>query len=71
VEAFKNCFFCRKSTFRGKWKTNEFKLVVRIPLKNCFIKKLKRAKNENLVKKNALVAKAQELQESSDLQPPI
>jgi hypothetical protein len=67
VEALRTAFLCRKSTFRGEWKTwAEFKLAVRNfnSFKIRFTKKLKQ--NENLVKKNALVVKAQELQESSD-----
>jgi hypothetical protein len=34
--------------------------------KNSFYKEIKKEQNENLIKKNALVAKAQELQESTD-----
>jgi hypothetical protein len=42
----------------------EFKLAVRNfnSFKNSFYKEIKKEQNENLVKKNALVAKAQELQ---------
>jgi hypothetical protein len=45
-----------------------FKLAVRNfnSFKNSFYKEIKREQNENLTKKNALVAKAQELQESTD-----
>jgi hypothetical protein len=45
-----------------------FKLAVRNfnSFKNSFYKEIKRDQNENLTKKNTLVAKAQELQESTD-----
>jgi hypothetical protein len=45
-----------------------FKLAVRNfnSFKNSFYKEIKKEQNDNLAKKNALVAKAQELQESTD-----
>jgi N-methylhydantoinase A/oxoprolinase/acetone carboxylase beta subunit len=59
VEALRTAFLCRKSTFRGK-KPAEFKLAVRNfnSFKKSFYKEIKKEQNENLVKKNALVAKA-------------
>jgi hypothetical protein len=70
VEALRTAFFSAgKVPSEVNEKTwAEFKLAVRNfnSFKNSFYKEIKKEQNENLVKKNALVAKAQELQESSD-----
>jgi hypothetical protein len=70
VEALRTAFF---SAGKVPSDVNEetwgaFKLAVRNfnSFKNSFYKEIKREQNENLAKKNALVAKAQELQESTD-----
>lgn len=70
VEALRTSFF---SAGKVPSDVNEetwgaFKLAVRNfnSFKNSFYKEIKREQNENLAKKNALVAKAQELQESTD-----
>jgi hypothetical protein len=70
VEALRTAFF---SAGKVPSDVNEetwaaFKSAVRNfnSFKNSFYKEIKKEQNENLSKKNALVAKAQELQESSD-----
>jgi hypothetical protein len=70
VEALRTAFF---SAGKVPSDVNEetwaaFKLAVRNfnSFKNSFYKDIKKEQNENLVKKNALVAKAQELQENTD-----
>jgi hypothetical protein len=70
VEALRTAFF---SAGKVPSDVNEetwgaFKLAVRNfnSFKNSFYKEIKKEQNENLAKKNALVAKAQELQESTD-----
>jgi hypothetical protein len=70
VEALRTAFF---SAGKVPSDVNEetwaaFKLAVRNfnSFKNSFYKEIKREQNENLTKKNALVAKAQELQASTD-----
>jgi hypothetical protein len=66
--ALRTAFSAGKVPSEVNEKTPEFKLAVRNfnSFKNSFYKEIKKEQNENLVKKNALVAKAQELQESSD-----
>jgi hypothetical protein len=70
VEALRTAFF---SAGKVPSDVNEetwaaFKTAVRNfnSFKNSFYKEIKKEQNENLAKKNALVAKAQELQESTD-----
>jgi hypothetical protein len=70
VEALRTAFF---SAGKVPSDVNEetwaaFKSAVRNfnSFKNSFYKEIKKEQNENLIKKNALVAKAQELQESTD-----
>ncbi|MGM8363230.1 DUF349 domain-containing protein [Flavobacterium sp. ARAG 55.4] len=70
VEALRNAFF---STGKVPSEVNEatwaaFKTAVRNfnSFKNSFYKDIKKEQNENLNKKNALVAKANELKESED-----
>jgi hypothetical protein len=70
VEALRTAFF---SAGKVPSDVNEdtwgaFKLAVRNfnSFKNSFYKDIKKEQNENLAKKNALVVKAQELQESTD-----
>ena len=70
VEALRNAFF---STGKVPSEVNEatwaaFKTAVRNfnSFKNSFYKDIKKEQNENLNKKNALVAKANELKESDD-----
>ncbi|HEY4616923.1 MAG TPA: DUF349 domain-containing protein [Flavobacterium sp.] len=70
VETLRTAFF---SAGKVPSEVNEqtwaaFKLAVRNfnSFKNSFYKDIKKEQNENLSKKNALVAKAQELQESTD-----
>jgi hypothetical protein len=70
VETLRTAFF---SAGKVPSEVNEetwaaFKLEVRNfnSFKNSFYKEIKKDQNENLTKKNALVAKAQELQESTD-----
>ncbi|NGY38311.1 DUF349 domain-containing protein [Flavobacterium sp. XN-5] len=70
VEALRAAFFAAgkvpSDVNEETW--GAFKLAVRNfnSFKNSFYKDIKREQNENLEKKNALVAKAQELQESTD-----
>jgi len=71
VEALRNDFF---TTGKVPPDVNEatwaaFKTAVRDfnALKNAFYKEIKKDQNDNLTRKQALVAKAQELQESDDL----
>jgi hypothetical protein len=70
VEALRTAFFSAgKVPSEINEKTwAEFKLAVRNfnSFKNSFYKEIKKDQSENLAKKNALVAKAQELQESTD-----
>ena len=70
VEALRTAFFSAgKVPSEVNEKTwAEFKLAVRNfnSFKNSFYKEIKKEQNENLIKKNALVAKAQELQERTD-----
>ncbi len=70
VEALRTAFF---NAGKVPLDVNEetwaaFKTAVRNfnAFKNSFYKEIKREQNDNLTKKNALVAKAQELQESTD-----
>jgi hypothetical protein len=70
VEALRAAFFATgkvpSEVNEATW--GEFKLAVRNfnSFKNSFYKDIKKEQNENLAKKNALVAKAIELQESID-----
>ncbi|TDE02167.1 DUF349 domain-containing protein [Flavobacterium hiemivividum] len=70
VEALRAAFFAAgkvpSDVNEETW--GAFKLAVRNfnSFKNSFYKDIKREQNENLEKKNALVAKAQQLQESTD-----
>jgi hypothetical protein len=70
VEALRSAFFAAgkvpSDVNEETW--GAFKTAVRNfnSFKNSFYKEIKREQNENLEKKNALVAKAQELQESTD-----
>ena len=70
VEALRAAFFATgkvpSEVNEATW--GEFKLAVRNfnSFKNSFYKDIKKEQNENLAKKNALVAKAIELQESTD-----
>ncbi len=70
IEALRNEFFATgkvpSEVNEDTWKA--FKIAVKNfnSLKNSFYKDIKKDQNDNLVKKQALVAKAKELQESTD-----